>query len=128
MARATDLVNLPDPVERLLEPAVFEDREHRRELLAGEAMRLPDLILLHDDELAIGRNLKAGDLRNRHRWPRDGANRAATLAIPHRPLQQLLLLGRCEMTALFLKLRQESVVDRLVDDEVAVGRAARAVV
>src|SRR5689334_3496914 len=91
-------------------------------------MCLTDLILLDDDERAIGRDLEAGDLRNRPRGPRDGAARAAPFGVPHRSLQQLLLLGCRKMTALLLKLRQKTVVYGLIDDEIAIRRAARAVV
>ena len=65
---------------------------------------------------------------DRRRRPRDRVGGAPALLVPVGALQELLLVGVDEVAALLLQLREEAIVDRRVDEQVAVGRAARAVV
>ena len=55
---------------------------------------------------------------------RDGVRRAASLGVPVGVAQQLLLARVDDVAALLLELGEERVVDRGLDDQVAVGRAA----
>ena len=87
-----------------------------------------DAVAVDHDELAVGGDLEARDPGELLRGDRHRLDGAMALAVPHCLAQHLLLLRRREMAALPLQLGDEPVEDRRLDDQVAVGRAARAVV
>ncbi len=71
---------------------------------------------------------EAGDLRDDRRGAGDGVRGAVPVGVPVGLLQQRLLGGVDQVAAFGLQLLQEGVVDRGVDEDVAVGRAAGSVV
>jgi hypothetical protein len=87
---------------------------------------LADAVAMDDDELAVGGDREAGGLGELLRGDRHGFDRAMAFLVPHRLAQHFLLLGRGQVTAFLLQLGEQLVEDRRLDDEVAVGRAARA--
>src|SRR5690606_34442904 len=126
---AADIENARNHIERVVEAAaVLVDREHRRQLLAAEAMLLTDLLLLDDDErLAFGEleaRLPCDDVRG----ARDRVDRPSAFGVPHDRLELRLLLVAREVTALFLQRIEKRVVHARLDDQIAVARAAGAVV
>ena len=70
------------------------------------------------------RNREARPSRDDVRRPRDGVRVSAGPRHPSRRAQQLLLALVDDVAALRLQLRQKRVVDRGLDDQVAVGRTA----
>ena len=113
----------------VVEAAVLEDRQHRRQLLAREAVRLADLVFLHDDERLARRAARSPAFSAMTPAARATVSmRAAPLGVPHRRLELALLLGAGEVAAFLLQRLEERVVDRRFDQQVAVARAARPVV
>ena len=74
------------------------------------------------------REFEAGFLGDHFRAAGNGVRGAAALLVPVGSLEQLFLLRRDEISALFLELFEHRVVDRGIDDEIAVRRAARSVI
>ncbi len=89
-------------------------------------MLLADAVAVDDDELAVVGNGEARRLGELLRGDRDRVGRPVTLVVPHRAAQRRLLLVIGEVAAFVLQLLQQPVEDRGFDDEIAVGRAARA--
>src|ERR1700744_5573717 len=87
-----------------------------------------DVSFRHDQETLAFRDGETGKFRDPGCRARDGRRGAVTLVVPENGLQFDFLLRRNEITALFLQLGEEGVVNRSFHNEVAVGRAARTVV
>ena len=67
---------------------------------------------------------KSGLLCNDRGRASDGLKRTMAFGVPHDRLQLLFIFGRREITAFFLKLLEETVVDRFVDKKIAVAGTA----
>ena len=87
-----------------------------------------DLVLLDDHERAVVRDRDARRGSQLDRRLGDGGQDPSAVAVPHRPFEERLLVGRGEVSPFGLELIEHRVVDPIVDQQVAVGRAARAVV
>ena len=126
MTLAAHFVDAAHHLQRLVEAAVLVDGEQRGQLLAGERVFLADAVPVHDDELAVGRDRETGRLRELLRRDGHRVRRPVPLVVPHDAAQLCLFLSLREISAFLLQLREQLVEDRGLDDQVAVGRAARA--
>ena len=110
-------------------PCALEQGHHHAELLGGERMVGPicgSSTMRNVLPAGIENPASLGDRGGR---PRDGVRRAMPLGVPVRGLQQFALAPLDQVSALAPAAAVEHrVVDRRVDDQVAVRRAARAVV
>ena len=126
---AAGLEDLPHHLERLVESVVLEDRQHRAELLGRKRMLLADVPFLDEQERLVAGNREPGvpgdDRRRRARSCRAcGGPRASQYAACSSAFSRSLTRYPPSVCSCV----QERVVDRRVDEQVAVGRAARSVV
>src|SRR6266545_4055831 len=91
-------------------------------------MFVPDLVLFHDDErLAFGQ-LETGLRCDHTRRTRNRVECAASLVVPHYPLELALLLRTGQVSALVLQPLEERRVHVSIDQQVAVARASGSVI
>src|SRR5205809_884781 len=86
MSLAAHVKNLRDHFQEIVEAAVLEDGEHRRQLLAREAVRLADLVLLDNDEGLPRGQRKARFLGNDSGGTRHGVQRAPAFTMAGPPV------------------------------------------
>ena len=128
VALAGGVEDLPHHFERLVESAVLEDREDRAEFFRREAVLFADMRFFDEQERFVVRNCKAGARRDDRCGARDGVRCAMALDVPVRSLESLLLLCVHQVPALGLQLCQEGIVNRRVNEQIAVGRTSGAVI
>jgi hypothetical protein len=121
MPLAGDLVDSADLLECVVESVIAKHGQERGELLAGEAVLAPDLVLFDDDERAVIGDAETGGGRQFGRRLRHGGDDPAPVLVPHRALEQRLLGAGCQVPTFVLELGDHRVVDAIVDEQVAVG-------
>ncbi len=111
VAFAADVVDPAHHVQRLIEAVIAIDGEQRGQLLARVVVPGTDLVVLDDDELAVGRNLETGRLRDRLRRARDGLRQPVTVLVPHHFFDCIRLSFAREVAAFLDERCDQRVVD-----------------
>ena len=125
MALAASVVDRRYGIERIVECLEVIERHKRRQLLFAEFVLGPNLALIFDhQELAILRDRKACDIRSLLWTTSDGREGAVALFVPHRRLQHCLFLGIAEIAAFGFQCCDHLIVNRPLDDNVAIGGTA----
>ena len=125
---AGDVVDPAHLVERIVEAVIAEAAIRVVSFSPEKRCSRADLVLLDDDERSVIRDAESGGGGELGSGLGDGRHDPSAVVVPHRSLEQgLLLVGR-EVAALGLQLGDHGVVDAIVDEQVAVGRASGSVV
>src|SRR5438034_7749359 len=128
MSAAADFINVLNHPERHLPAVIFEDRENGAELLSRKPVFLSDLVLGNDQKILVRRNCESCKLGNDGSRTSDCLWSAVSLVVPIHLFDLCLLIVVDEVSAFLLEPAQQRVINRSIDDQVAVGRTAGSVV
>src|SRR6185437_16943580 len=109
-------------LERMIEVAKAIYGQQGRELLSRVVILFADILVLNDQELAIGWDLKPRLLRNDLRWAGNRVGATMSLLIPHHRLDRRGLLRVGEEASLIDQCSDHCAVEFRVNENVSVRR------